>query len=298
MKIIIGSRGSVLAIKQSEEVKKAIEKFDPSFEVEIKVIKTKGDQILDKPLQQIGDKGLFTREIEKQLLEGSIDLAVHSSKDMPSSLPEGLILASTITPNDYRDCVVFNHHYHSLDELPQGSIIGTGSPRRKYQILKYRPDLKVINVRGNVITRLKKMVDEDIDALILASAGLKRLGLEEKIGQYLDTSIMIPACNQGILAIEMKEDSPLFPMIEKISDQQATRRMRLERLFLETIGGSCHVPIGVHVEILDNGIQFDAIYGDEIGKQVIKHSELIEEHYEDRIKEIAFDLKERIESNG
>ena len=141
MKIVIASRGSKLAVTQSEEVKARLEEYDSSLEVEIKIINTKGDMILDKPLNKIGEKGLFTKELEEQLLDGRVDLAVHSMKDMPSVLPEGLMFAGTLTPSDPHDCLVFNGDYKNTDELPLGATIGTGSPRRKYQLLKYRPDL-------------------------------------------------------------------------------------------------------------------------------------------------------------
>lgn len=294
MNIIIGSRGSKLALIQSEEVKQALENIDPSLHITIKVIHTKGDQILNKPLQQIGDKGLFTQEIEKQLLNGDIDIAVHSLKDMPSLLPQGLILAGTLTPSDHRDCLIFQNHIHCIDDLPFGSIIGTGSPRRKYQLLQYRPDLKIVNIRGNVETRLQKMKEEKMDAIVLAAAGLKRLGLESSIGQYLEDDIMIPACGQGILAIEVKDNSPLLPLFNQISDPKANERLRLERLYLETIGGSCHLPIGAHVIFTDQGIDFACIYGNQKG-QIERHYEHIEKDYEIRIIEIAKFMKKKVD---
>lgn len=298
MKIVIGSRGSKLALRQSEEVKEALEKLDSTLEIEIKVIHTKGDRILDKPLNQIGDKGLFIHEIEEQLLAGDIDLAVHSMKDMPSVLPKGLIFAGTLPSADPRDCLVFNGDYHSLEDLPPFSVVATGSPRRKYQLLKYRPDLKVVGIRGNVETRLRKMKEEKIDALVLASAGLKRLGLENLIGQYLEDDIMVPACSQGILALEVKENSKLLPFLKQIEDYQSTKRMQLERLYLETIGGSCHLPIGVHVTFVEQGIQCSFIYGDEEGKNLCIHHELIEKDFELRIQSIALQMKEQVENHG
>lgn len=298
MKIVIGSRGSKLALKQSEEVKIALENLDSTLNVEIKVIHTKGDKILDKPLNQIGDKGLFIHEIEEQLLDGRIDIAVHSMKDMPSVLPQGLMFAPTLPPADPRDCLVFNGNYQSIDELPPHSVIGTGSPRRKYQLLKYRPDLKVVGIRGNVETRLKKMKEEKMDALVLASAGLKRLGLEHLIGQYFEDDMMIPACSQGLLALEVKDNSKLLPLLKQIEDPQATKRMQLERLYLETIGGSCHLPIGVHVSFVDKGIQCGFIYGDEEGQHLCIHHELIEKDFEQRIQDIALQMKEQVENHG
>ncbi len=298
MKIVIASRGSKLAVTQSEEVKARLEEYDSSLEVEIKIINTKGDMILDKPLNKIGEKGLFTKELEEQLLDGRVDLAVHSMKDMPSVLPDGLMFAGTLTPSDPHDCLVFNGDYKSIDELPEGAIIGTGSPRRKYQLLKYRPDLNIVGIRGNVQTRLRKMEEEGMHGTVLACAGLKRLGMESVIGQSLPFEIMTPACAQGILALEVKTNSWLLPILEKITDKKATRRMELERLYLETIGGSCHVPIGAHVDFIEEGIDFYCIYGDEEGQCIERHHEIIHENFEERIKEIALMMKDKVISHG
>ena len=298
MKITIASRGSKLAVTQSEEVKARLLDYDPSMEVEIKIINTKGDMILDKPLNKIGEKGLFTKELEEQLLDGRVDLAVHSMKDMPSVLPEGLMFAGTLTPSDPHDCLVFNGDYKSIDDLPLGATIGTGSPRRKYQLLKYRPDLNIVGIRGNVQTRLKKMKEENMQATVLACAGLKRLGMESLIGQSLSYDIMVPACAQGILALEVKEDSWLLPILEKITDQNATRRMELERLYLETIGGSCHVPIGAHVDFVSEGIDFYCLYGDEEGHCIERYHEVICDRIEERIVEIALMMKDKVMNHG
>lgn len=294
MKIIIGSRGSKLAIAQSEEVKSALLDIDSTLEIEIKVISTKGDRILNKPLAMIGDKGLFTQEIEAGLISGTIDLAVHSMKDMPTSIPEELMFCGTIKGNDERDCLVFNHHYHSLCDLPYGAKVATGSLRRKYQLLQLRPDLQIHDIRGNVLTRLEKMKKENFDALVLASAGLKRLGLENIIGYYFDIDEMIPACAQGILAIEVRKDSKLLKLIEQITDSQTTQRMKLERLFIETIECGCHSPIGAHVEFVENGIRFDAVFGNESGTKIEKYHGLIQNDYEHEIKKIAIKMKNNI----
>lgn len=294
MKIIIGSRGSKLAIAQSEEVKAALLKIDPALQIEIKVISTKGDQILDKPLAAIGDKGLFTKEIETGLIDETIDLAVHSMKDMPTSIPDELMFCGTIQANDERDCLVFNHGYQSLDDLPLGAKVATGSLRRKYQLLKLRPDLKIYDIRGNVLTRLEKLEKENFDALVLASAGLKRIGLENRIGYYFDISEMIPACTQGILALEVKKGSKLLPLIERIVDDKTTKRMKLERLFIETIECGCHSPIGAHVEFVENGILFDAVFGNEEGTRLETYHGVIENDYEQKIIDIALMMKEKV----
>lgn len=294
MKITIGSRGSKLAIAQSNEVKAALLKIDPTLQIEIKVISTKGDQILDKPLAMIGDKGLFTKEIENGLINETIDLAVHSMKDMPTSIPDELMFCGTIKGNDERDCLVFNHGYQSLDDLPLGAKVATGSLRRKYQLLKLRPDLNIYDIRGNVLTRLEKLEKENFDALVLASAGLKRIGLENRIGYYFDIQEMIPACAQGILALEVKKNSKLLPLIERIVDEKTTERMKLERLFIETIECGCHSPVGGHVEFIENGILFDAIFGNETGIHLETYHEVIEDNYEQKIIDIALMMKNKV----
>lgn len=291
---MIGSRGSKLAIAQSEEVKSALQQLDPSLNIEIKVISTKGDRILDKPLALIGDKGLFTQEIEAGLVSGTIDLAVHSMKDMPTSIPDELMFCGTIKGNDETDCLVFNHHYRTLNDLPLGAKVATGSLRRKYQLLQLRPDLQIYDIRGNVLTRLEKMKTENFDALVLASAGLKRLGLQDKIGYRFSVDEMVPACAQGILAIEVKKNSKLLPLIAQIVDEKTTARMKLERLFIETIECGCHSPVGAHVEFKENGILFDAIFGNESGTKIEKYHGLIEKDYDTSIKNIALEMKKRV----
>ncbi|MGN1182037.1 MAG: hydroxymethylbilane synthase [Faecalibacillus sp.] len=291
MKIIIGSRGSKLAIAQSEEVKQALLKIDSQLEIEIKAISTKGDRILDRPLSQIGDKGLFTQEIETRLIEGSIDLAVHSMKDMPTVLPDELMFCGTIQARDERDCLVFNHGYQSLDELPLNARVATGSLRRRCQLLQLRPDLKIFDIRGNVLTRLEKLEKENYDALVLASAGLKRLGLEKRIGYYFKTEEMVPACAQGILAIEVRKDSHLLPLLKQITDEKTTKRMRLERLFIETLECGCHSPAGGHISFVGDKIYFDAIFGNSDGTQLTFYHDYLDDDHEAHIIRIAKEMK-------
>ena len=246
--MIIGSRGSALALAQSEEVKQALETINDTLNVQIQVISTKGDRILDRPLGAIGSKGLFTMEIEKELREHTIDLAVHSLKDMPSELGEDLVLTGTIACNDARDCIVFSDKYHSMEELPAGAVVGTGSARRKAQLLAMRPDLDIRDIRGNILTRLQKLDDGQYDAIVMAVAGLNRMNLTHRIGKVFTYEEMIPACGQGILAIEVHKDCEYLPLIERIVDPLTTKRMQYERLFLETVNGSCHLPVACHVE--------------------------------------------------
>ena len=297
-KVVIGSRGSNLALRQSESVKEELLKKYPDLNIEIKVIHTKGDCILDRPLNQIGDKGLFTQEIEQQLLEGQIDLAVHSMKDMPSYLPNGLVFAGTIAPEDARDCLVFHPQkgYHSLYDLPRHAIVGTGSIRRRVQILKLRPDLRCVDIRGNIETRLKKMESENMDAIILASAGLHRLHLEKLIGQYLSYDEMIPACNQGVLAIETRKDSQILKLLKSIENSKATRYMKMIRLYQETVGGNCHMPIGCHIEEYQDQLLLRAIYGTQDGQVIVTSKNQVRNLEE--VKSIALKLKEKVENHG
>lgn len=264
MKIIVGSRGSKLALKQTEYVIDKLKEAYPDNQYEIKIIHTIGDKMQHVSLDKINDKGVFVKEIEKELLEHQIDLAVHSLKDMPSDNPAGLVYAKTLTPSDYRDCLVLKK-VSSLEQLPLQATIATGSKRRKYQLLKLRPDLKIVDIRGNVNTRLKKMEEQDIDGLVLASAGLKRLGLEHLTSEYLDETKMIPACGQGILALQVRQDSELLTMINNISDEITTIRMELERLFLKSVNGSCHIPVGAYAKIQGNQVHFYGLLGNEEG---------------------------------
>lgn len=264
MKIIVGSRGSKLALKQTEYVINKLKKAYPDNEYEIKVIHTIGDKMQHVALDKINDKGVFVKEIEKELLEHTIDLAVHSLKDMPSDNPAGLVYAKTLAPSDYRDCLVLKN-CPSLAQLPFQATVATGSKRRKFQLLKLRPDLKIIDIRGNVNTRLKKMEEQDIDGLVLASAGLKRLKLKHLISEYFDETRMIPACGQGILALQVRQNSEILTMINDISDEAATTRMKLERLFLKSVNGSCHIPVGAYAKIKDKEVHFYGLLGNEEG---------------------------------
>lgn len=294
MKITIGSRGSALALKQTELVIEQLKNAYPKHDYEIKVIHTKGDKILDVALDKMNDKGIFVKEIEKELLEGTIDLAVHSLKDMPSSQPKGLVYTKTLAASDPRDCLVLKSA-DSLDSLALGSVIATGSKRRRYQLKQIRPDLKFVDIRGNINTRLKKLEEQEIDGLVLASAGLLRLQLDNKISQYLDETIMVPACGQGILAIQAKENSPLIDMINAISDEEANQRLKWERLFLSEVDGSCHIPVGGYAKVQGEELRFHALLGDEEGT-VLLTEEIVCKccEAEDKIRVLAKQMKESI----
>lgn len=270
MKIIVGTRGSKLALVQTNWVVEKLKKANPGIEFEIKVIKTKGDLVTHLPLHKIGDKGLFTKEIEQQLLDKEIDLAIHSMKDMPSTLPEGLKFANVPKREDPRDVLVLKEGYSSIDDLPKGAKIGTGSKRRTYQLLKYRPDLEIVPIRGNIDTRIRKIEDENLHGVVLAAAGLIRAGLEDKISYYIPTNIMVPAPAQGALAIEIREDDTyIAEIVSHIKDEMTEIQVQAERGFLTGVNGSCHVPMGAYCEIKDDDIILTGLYGDEDGEKLV-----------------------------
>lgn len=274
MKIVVGTRGSNLALVQTNWVVDQLKKVNPDVEFEVKIIKTKGDLIKDLPLDKIGDKGLFVKEIEKSLLNKEIDMAVHSMKDMPSYLPEGLKFASSPKREDPRDVLIFKEGYKSIEDLPKGAKIGTGSKRRKYQLLKNRPDLEIVPIRGNIETRIKKIETENLDGVVLAASGLKRAGLEEKIDYYIPTDIMLPAPAQGILALEIREnDQETENIINSIKDDTTKVQIDAERGFLIGVNGSCHIPMGAYCDIDGDKIKLTGLYGDGDGKKIIIQSQ-------------------------
>ena len=274
MKLVVGTRGSNLALVQTNWVVDPLKKANPGVEFEVKIIKTKGDLIKDLPLDKIGDKGLFVKEIEKSLLDGEIDMAVHSMKDMPSYLPEGLKFAHSPKREDPRDALIFKEGYKSLDDLPQGARIGTGSKRRKYQLLKHRPDLEIVPIRGNIETRIKKIETENLDGVVLAASGLRRAGLDGKIDYYIPTDIMLPAPAQGILALEIREDDKeTEKIIDSIKDDITKIQIDAERGFLIGVNGSCHIPMGAYCEIEGEKITLTGLYGDGEGKKIVVQSQ-------------------------
>ena len=274
MKIVVGTRGSNLALVQTNWVVDQLKKANPDVEFEVKIIKTKGDLIKDLPLDKIGDKGLFVKEIEKSLLDKEIDMAVHSMKDMPSYLPKGLKFASSPKREDPRDVLIFKEGYKSIEDLPKGAKIGTGSKRRKYQLLKHRPDLEIVPIRGNIETRIKKIETENLDGVVLAASGLKRAGLEGKIDYYIPTDIMLPAPAQGILALEIREnDEETENIINSIKDDTTKVQIDAERGFLIGVNGSCHIPMGAYCDIDGDKIKLTGLYGDGDGKKIIIQSQ-------------------------
>ena len=292
MKLVVGTRGSNLALIQTNWVVDRLKEANPDIEFEIKIIKTKGDLIKDLPLDKIGDKGLFVKEIEKSLLNKEIDMAVHSMKDMPSYLPEGLKFASSPMREDPRDALISKEGYKSIDDLPKGAKIGTGSKRRKYQLLKHRPDLEIVPIRGNIETRIKKIETENLDGVVLAASGLKRAGLEEKIDYYIQTDVMLPAPAQGILALEIRDnDEETENIINSIKDDTTKVQIDAERGFLIGVNGSCHIPMGAYCDIDGDKIKLTGLYGDGEGKKIIIGSQ--EGTIEDA-KKIGYELAKSV----
>jgi hydroxymethylbilane synthase len=268
--IIIGTRGSRLALWQANWVKDAICRNHPDRTVELKTIKTKGDKILDVPLAKVGGKGLFVKEIETALLDGSIDLAVHSMKDMPADFPEGLCIGAIPERENPRDVLV-TRSGRPLDKLKQGARIGTSSLRRSAQLLHIRPDIRIVPLRGNLDTRIKKLDNESLDAIVLAAAGMLRMGLADRITQLLDESVMLPAVGQGALCIEVRKDDPRIRPLVADLDHLPTRQVVVgERAFLNRLEGGCQVPIGGHGHIDGDSYTLTGLVCDVDGSNMIK----------------------------
>lgn len=270
--LIIGTRQSLLALWQSNHIASLLRKQYPDCKVTLKKIVTKGDRILDVPLAQIGGKGLFTKEIETELLDGTVDLAVHSLKDMPTVLPEGLCLTAITTRANVGDAFVSNK-YASFSELPQGAVLGTSSLRRKAQLLAVRPDLKIVDLRGNVDTRLRKLDEGQMDAIILAAAGLERLGHADHIREIIPTTVCLPAVGQGALAIECRSDNKeVRDMLAFLNDLPTKQATDAERAFLGLIEGGCQVPIGVHAEVENDNVKIEAVIASLNGSKVLRNN--------------------------
>ena len=248
--VTIGTRGSQLALWQAQYVKQQLSHYFPNVAIDLKIIKTTGDSIQDRPLTGIG-KGVFTKEIETALLNGEIDLAIHSLKDLPIDLPNGLYIAAIPSREDPRDVFIASTGV-PLDEQHNGAKIGTTSPRRKAQLLHLSPNLQVVDVRGNVDTRLRKLQETDLDGIVLAAAGLKRLNKQDTITQYFDVDQMVPAVGQGALAIEAREnDNVIEKLLNPLNDDLTTTEITAERTVLEHLGGGCQLPIGAYAKYED-----------------------------------------------
>jgi len=261
-KLIIGSRGSDLALWQANFVKKEIERNNKNVSVEIKIIKTKGDKILDVALSKIGDKSLFTKELEVELLNKNIDIAVHSLKDLQTKIPDGLKLAAVSKRHSVEDVLIARKKGMTINKLAEGAIVGTGSLRRRSQLLHLRPDLKTAELRGNVPSRIEKFLSSNWDAIILARAGVERLKLQKYISSIISTDEMLPAVGQGALGIEINETNKLAEeIVQTIHDEKTYLAVLAERSFLRTLEGGCQVPIGAFAEVRSNGFYFDGLVG-------------------------------------
>lgn len=266
-KLIIGTRGSKLALWQSNYIKSLIEEKHKDIRVELKIIKTQGDKILDTPLAKIGGKGLFVKEIENALLDGSADIAVHSMKDVPMELPEGLTLFATPKREEPNDAFL-SVKYNNIRELPKSAVVGTSSLRRKLQLLKLRSDLTIKDLRGNVDTRINKMLNGEFDAIILAKAGLKRLQLTEYIKETISISDILPAVCQGTIGIELRgDDKATQEIVSFINDDITMIRTKCERAFLKKLQGGCQVPIAGFSTIEENKIHLKALLSSLDGKK-------------------------------
>lgn len=273
--LIIGTRQSKLALWQANYIADELRKCYPDCTVELVKIVTSGDRILDVPLAKIGGKGLFTKEIEQDMLDQKIDLAVHSLKDMPTELPDGLTLAA-ITKRAHPGDAFVSNKYPSLAALPAGAVIGTSSLRRRAQLLRARPDLNIVDLRGNLDTRLAKLDRGEVDAIVLAVAGLVRLGWSDRVTEILSPEDCLPAVGQGALAIEARaNDEETLTMLSVLNDAETRTAVTAERAFLAVLGGGCQVPVGVHAVLEADGatVALEAIIASLDGKRIVRGRE-------------------------
>jgi hydroxymethylbilane synthase len=275
-KIIIGTRGSKLALWQAEWIRSELQKRNPGLEVELNKIKTTGDKILDVPLAQVGGKGLFVKEIEEALLRGEADLAVHSMKDVPTEFPEGLHLAIICEREDPRDAFLSGMQdskfkIPNFNALPQGATVGTSSLRRSCQLLNLRPDLKILQLRGNLDTRLRKLDEGQFDAIILAAAGVKRLGWGERITEILSPETSLPAIGQGAVGVECRiDDKFIHDLIVPLNHYETGVCVRGERACLRKLEGGCQVPIAAHARLVHGTLVMDGLVGSVSGDRIVR----------------------------
>lgn len=270
MKVIrIGTRGSKLALAQTDWVRGKLEERYPRLKVETVIIKTSGDRFLNTPIQAIGGKGIFVKEIEEALLRKEIDLAVHSMKDLPTELPSGLTIAAIPERDDARDVLV-SLDRRTLKDLPSGSRIGTGSLRRRAQILRNRPDLTLVPIRGNIDTRLKKLDRGEVDALIMAAAGLRRLGCAERIGEFLSPEICLSAVAQGALGLETRNRDAAVELVAFVHHSATALEVFAERAFLKRLGGGCHIPVGARAWVAQKDLKMMGVVADAEGQKLYK----------------------------
>ena len=273
MKLLkIATRKSQLALWQAEYVRERLQALHPDMSVELLTMSTQGDKILDTPLAKIGGKGLFIKELEACLLDGRADIAVHSTKDMPAELPAGLHIGAICQREDARDAFV-SRHFGDLDELPEGSRVGTSSLRRQCQLRARRPDLKILDLRGNVNTRLAKLDAGDYDAIILAAAGLIRLGMQDRITAFMDTGVSLPAVGQGAVCIECRhDDEAVNTLLAALDDGVTADCVRAERAMNARLEGGCQVPIAGHAVLEGEQLRLRGLVGSTDGRQIVANS--------------------------
>ncbi|HAP68074.1 MAG TPA: hydroxymethylbilane synthase [Nitrospinae bacterium] len=304
-KIRIGTRGSQLALWQANWVKGKLSEWNPGMEIEIHKIKTTGDKILDVPLAKVGGKGLFVKEIEEALFDKKIDIAVHSMKDVPTDLPEGLCISAITEREDPRDALI-SKDGSKLKELKKGAKIGTSSLRRQVQLLNFREDFKIYQLRGNLNTRMKKLSAGDFDAIMLAAAGVKRMGWKDKITEYLPYDIFLPAIGQGALGIEIRDsDREAGKIVERFNHRETSLCVRAERAFLKRLEGGCQVPIAAFGTIIppsppfnkggQGGIKLEGLVGSIDGKILYRDSK---EDKENNVEELGIRLAEKLLNMG
>lgn len=268
-KLTIGTRGSKLALWQSEYIKAKVETIT-GLPVELKIIRTTGDKILDVPLAKVGGKGLFTKELEVELMAGTVDLCVHSMKDVPTELPEGLFIAAMPERVDPRDAIVSGAGF-DLDSLPQGARMGTSSLRRVAQVRALRPDLEIVDVRGNLDTRMRKAENGEVDAVILAAAGITRMGWADRITHYISTEQMISAVGQGAIGIEIREDDEFMRhVMEAIGHPETMECVTAERIVMRMLDGGCQVPIGAYCRYEGDKLVMDGMVGSVDGTIILR----------------------------
>ena len=275
--VTIGTRASELALRQANAVQIALGRHE--VDAELRTFRTTGDRKLDEPLSAIGGKGLFTRELEAALLKGTVDCCVHSLKDLPTDSPEGLVVVAVLAREDPRDVLVINDiiDAETLDEIPRGSRIGTSSLRRRAQLLALRPDLEVVELRGNVPTRLRKVDDGQVHAAILAAAGLHRLGAHQRIRAYLDPPMWLPAAGQGAIAVQIRDDDARMRALLAPLDDEPTRvATDAERAFLAALEGGCQVPIGALAAVEERGLVLHGMIAEPSGRTVVRGERVVD----------------------
>jgi hydroxymethylbilane synthase len=270
-RLIVGTRGSKLALRQTEIVKEELGRLYPAIELETRIIKTTGDSVWDTPLYLIGQKGLFIKEIEEALVQGEVDLAVHSMKDLPTELLGGLAITAVLRRENPHDTFI-SHKHNLLAEVPIGAKIGTSSMRRKAQLLNFRKDLEVIPLRGNVDTRIRKLEEQDLDGIILAHAGVTRMGFEEHVKEVLPFEIMVPPGGQGAIGIETRTGDEIARIARSLNDDKTEFEVSTERKFQTSVGGGCSVPLGINARLSGDRLTLHAVFGREDGKIIFKQS--------------------------